>query len=145
MPTALGCVEHHAIRDLLRSVRASAVRRPEVSCGRGWHMTSLRVRPRFQQELQKTGLCVRGGSKTASDFDYLFLWHYHVKYFRLIQSKGNGIMNPQVPITQFQQLATYGQSWSIYTLIYLPCPWNILKQIPLHYIPSSINILACIF
>lgn len=50
-------------------------------------------------------------------------------------------MNPQVPITQLQQLATHG---SIYTAMDFPCPWIILKQFPLHRITSFINISAYI-
>ena len=50
-------------------------------------------------------------------------------------------MNPQVPITQLQQLATHG---SIYTPRDFPCSWIILKQFPLHHITSFINILASI-
>lgn len=66
-------------------------------------------------------------TKGVSNFDYLLKIFSYETFQIGCKSKEYGIMNPQygivnpnVPIIQLQQLATHGQSCSIYSAIYFP-------------------------
>lgn len=142
MLIALGSIRHHAIQGPAKKTHSSSVRNFGVFHALGKKCEIPNGLAHICNMRAETLNFVLHITKAASNFDYVFSLIFSCEIHQTnYKSKDNSVMKPQVPITQLQQLATHV---SIYTPIYFPCSWITLKQFPLHYLTSSINISAYI-